>query len=97
MSQINISTGNEYAGSNADTLAHSPHESNQWGTFLQWKQAGYSVKKGEKGTKIVKIIETKDGEKKRKKKGTPRRAIRTYTVFNREQVADTLADTEDGE
>lgn len=77
--QINFSTRKEYSGQNQITL-HNQYGSSEWGTFLQWKAAGFQVKKGQKGTRILKIVDYVDA------KGKENHAPRFYTVFNREQV-----------
>ena len=77
--QINFNTGKEYTGQNQITLT-GKYRSNEWGTYLQWTAAGVRVKKGQKGTRIIKIVNYTDA------KGKENRAPRFYTVFNREQV-----------
>lgn len=77
--QINFSTRKEYSGQNQTTLTGLYRE-NEWGTFLQWQAAGFQVKKGQKGTRILKIVDYTDA------KGKENHAPRFYTVFNREQV-----------
>ena len=71
-------TGTIYQGSNTLILSRM-NPCKEWATFLQWKAAGYRVRKGEHGAGIVKFvtIDTKEGEK-----SVPRH----YTVFNRTQV-----------
>ena len=76
----NAVTGLKYAGRNVNALG-----TGEWATFLQWRQKGYSVKKGEHGTKIVKFVEfiSKDNAQKVAKAAS---APRVYTVFERGQV-----------
>lgn len=87
---INISTKNTYQNTNLETLEETAQalgfESRIWGTYLQWKNEGRTVKKGEKGTKIIKLVKKqivnqfgKDIEKK---------IVRRYTIFNFEQTKE---------
>lgn len=76
--QVNFTTQKAYQGYNADTLARTKYESNEWATYRQWLEAGFQVQKGEHGTPILKIIETEDGDKRPKH----------YKVFNFEQVKE---------
>lgn len=81
--QINFITKKEYNGQNQLAL-HNKFISNEWATFLQWKQAGFNVKKGEKGTRIIKIVEV---DASQTDLGKVTKVPRAYTVFNREQVS----------
>ena len=76
----NIATGLQYSGRNVGALG-----TGEWATFLQWRQKGYNVRKGEHGTKIVKFVEfiSKDNAQKVAKAAS---APRVYTVFERGQV-----------
>lgn len=76
----NAVTGQQYAGRNVVALG-----TGEWATFLQWRTKGYSVKKGEHGTKIVKFVEFVSRENK-DKKAVAASAPRVYTVFERSQV-----------
>lgn len=80
MAPKNFSTGNEYQGKNSYILALTGRKNPEWGTYLQWKAAGYQVQKGEKGTPIQAVCtkKTEDGEESK--------GVRYYRVFNREQV-----------
>ena len=80
--QINFSTRKEYSGQNQTTLTGQYRE-NEWGTFLQWQTAGFQVKKGQKGTRIRKIVTI---DKDQTALGQATKVPRFYTVFNREQV-----------
>lgn len=78
-------TGATYRGINVLLLGMSGYASNEFASFRQWQSKGYSVLKGETGTKIVFFksykIEDKDtGEEK----NIP--VPRSYTVFAREQT-----------
>lgn len=85
MSQLNFVTKHEYAGSNADTLAHVQNQngfqSNEWLTFLQAKTVGRKILAGQKGIKLVKFLKipataTED------EKTVPK----TFVVFNVDQT-----------
>jgi len=80
--QSNAITHKEYQGSNQTLLAQSPYKCGEWATFLQWRESGLQVKKGEKGTHIIKIIKVINS------KGKKERKLRVYVVFNREQVKE---------
>src|SRR5450830_337005 len=57
MSPTNPTTNNAYRGVNRILLALSGRASNQWCTYQQAAANGWHVKKGEKGTMIVKVVE----------------------------------------
>lgn len=82
--QINPISGTVYRNTNALHLAEVQEEqaysTNEWGTFLQWRDKGYRVKKGSKGVKIQKIVEFTDEH------GKDQKRPRFYAVFNRDQV-----------
>lgn len=75
----NYTTKQPYTGSNALTLGGG-----EWATFIQWRDAGFKVKKGSKGTRLGRVLEysTKNKEGKLEEK----RGLKTFVVFNREQV-----------
>lgn len=83
----NIVTKKEYQGHNIDRLhmvAYAMgYNSDEWGTFLQYKNLGYKVKKGEKGVQLNKY-----GKKEivKDKKSIEQSYRKTFTVFNKEQV-----------
>ena len=81
MDPTNAKTNVEYQGKNAAELILAGFNSNLWATYLQWQELGYKVKKGSKSHKILKVVEY---EKRDDDKSG--RAIRTYSVFNKEQV-----------
>lgn len=54
---INGSTQNGYRGINRILLALQNRSSNVWLTFRQADEKGYRVRKGERGTPIVKVVE----------------------------------------
>ena len=80
--QTNAITHKEYQGKNQTLLAQSPYQCGEWATFLQWRDSGLQVKKGEKGTHIIKIIKVINSKGKKESK------LRVYVVFNREQVKE---------
>lgn len=57
LSPKNPTTQNAYRGINRVLLALSGRSSNLWMTYQQAADQGWQVKKGEKGTMIVKVIE----------------------------------------
>jgi antirestriction protein ArdC len=99
---INGVTKNGYRGINRILLALQNRSSNVWLTFRQANEAGYSVRKGEKGTPIVKVVEferdgrdgngaasaeqSADGGSGGEKESRKAFALRRYFVFNAEQI-----------
>lgn len=85
----NVISKNAYRGSNTFFAAISAYKngfvSNEWGTYKQWQDMGYQVKKGSKGTDIVffdKIkIEDKDTQEE---KMIP--MLKGFSVFNADQI-----------
>ena len=74
----NAKTGKAYTGGNTTILLQNDYTDQVWATYRQWQNLGYQVQKGQKGeriTKMVKII----CKKEHKQKLVPR----YYTVFNR--------------
>lgn len=80
----NLVSGKPYRGINVFILAMQPFGSAYWLTFKQAKARGGSVRKGEKGTKILfwRFVEKTDKETGEKER-IP--FARVYTVFNVEQ------------
>jgi len=81
-------TKREYRGGNILVLelsaeANDFDTSRGWAGFHQWKGAGRSIRKGEKGTRIMKFIETINEETG--KKGM---APRTFVVFHFDQTTE---------
>lgn len=68
---------------NIDDLCRAGFCSPEWATFLQWKAAGYKVKKGSKGTGCRTFVEVT----LTKNKDTTM-APRYFTLFNKEQVEE---------
>ncbi len=80
---FNAVTGYIYQGTNAATLG-----TGTWATFLQWKSLGRKIKKGQKGTSIIKFLENivevnVPGKPASKKEKT---GFRYYTVFEKGQT-----------
>ena len=78
-----------YQGTNVFCTAISAYAKgfscNEWGTYKQWQDAGYQVKKGSKGTDIVYFDKLKIEDKTTNKdKFIP--MIKGFSVFNAEQV-----------
>lgn len=91
----NFSTGNHYRGINIFLLASMEFQSPYFLTFIQAKELGGNVKKGEKGSPIVKLgTWTKDleGQTKTADDGSQEQAtekrqfLKLYTVFNACQI-----------
>jgi antirestriction protein ArdC len=92
----NSITKNIYRGGNLLTLWFTGTEhgwaSNEWATFKQWQQIGATVRKGERGTRLVywgtltttDTDTTVDRESDTTKK--ERRFAKTFVVFNAAQV-----------
>lgn len=88
----NPTTQNHYQGVNILALwfnqQSKKYTSNKWATFKQWKEKGVTVKKGEKGSRVIfyktliKSEENDQGEKEDHK--IP--MLRLYNVFNANQV-----------
>lgn len=82
--QTNFITNVRYSGSNQDSLLHAKmakgYATNEWLTFVQARKAGRKVKKGEKGIRLVRIIEFKN------KKGVKETRAVGFTVFNISQT-----------
>jgi antirestriction protein ArdC len=89
----NFSTGKTYSGINVFLLGSLQFESPYFMTFLQAKEMGGNVRKGEKGFPVVKAgtWEPKNGEsptERGEEGGQPekRMFLRLYTVFNSSQI-----------
>ena len=98
MRPTNKLSGNAYRGINRQMLAiaGAGRSSGEWLTYRQAAEKGWQVRKGEKGTMIVKVVEIGGGEaassaerdeaKAEKEQGRTPRALRRYWVFNTEQI-----------
>jgi len=90
---VNASTGKAYKGTNFLLLTMTGHADPRWLTYRQAKKAGYQVRKGEKSTKIVRMVEVDNkstgtssvSEVIAEDKGR-RLVMRFYDVFNAEQI-----------
>jgi len=82
--QFNKFTGHKYQGQNASDLASKGFDSNQWGTYHQWLNAGMQVQKGQHGTGVM-LVKPSDDDKSKA-------VVRWYKVFNLEQVAPVVAE-----
>lgn len=90
---INTKTKQPYSGGNASLLqstrTKNGYNSNEWGTFLCWKQLGRTVNKGEKGTECTRVVSIttnsldKDGNPKIKS------IPKFFKVFNEDQTTVT--------
>ena len=98
MQPTNKVSGNAYRGVNRVllSLAGAGRSSSEFLTYRQAAEKGWQVRKGEKGTMIVKVVELGGGEatnstereeaKAEKEQGRTPRALRRYWVFNTEQI-----------
>lgn len=89
---FNPTTGNEYSGDNTILLMMAADAGNypthEWAGYEQWKAAGRQVRKGEKSTKIRRVVVAKD-----RKTGEPRKCVTTLSVFNRAQTDEIAAES----
>lgn len=92
---MNASTGNGYSGINVVLLwlsgAVQGYSSSRWMTFLQAAQAGGHVRRGERGTMIVKAstyVPQSERERSEVSEDDPRAVpfLKRYTVFNLDQI-----------
>lgn len=74
----NYTTGREYEGKNQMTLAMAGFESKEWATYLQWREAGFKIKKGSHGQPIMAICKADEDNETV--------GIKFYRVFNKEQT-----------
>jgi len=88
---VSLSTGKPYRGVNVIALwcsaSRQGFDSSLWGTFKQWKAQGASVRKGEKGTKVVFWKQLRIEDKDKGEDGE--RVIpllKQFVVFNADQV-----------
>lgn len=87
---VNVASKAEYNGINIVLLWAKAHdagyESNQWGTFNQWKDWGFTVAKGEKATNILYFRMLDKEDKEGNEYQVP--MARSYAVFNECQLKD---------
>lgn len=102
MRPTNAATQNGYRGVNRLLLALSGRSSNYWCTYQQAAAKGWQVRKGEKGTMIVKVVEFEregqdrgdaatsggpESDGREAEAGQPKGfALKRYWVFNAEQI-----------
>lgn len=89
----NLSTGKPYKGINQLLLAMAPYADPRWMTFKQAALAGCKVKKGEHGTRIIKMVEVMrdrvdqcDDTEIVGVEGRRALVMKVHTVFNAEQL-----------
>lgn len=90
---INAKTGNPYTGGNIAELIEAGFDTQIFATYRQWQELGYQVQKGEKGTRLIKmvtVINKKAKDDEAKKKNVPR----GFTVFNIAQVAKIVTESD---
>lgn len=86
---INAKTENEYTGANINKLIATGYQDQTWATYRQWRLLGFQVQRGQKGTRLQKIVVVTE-----KRSGKEKRVPRGFTVFNVDQVAPIEATTE---
>ena len=90
---INAITGKTYRGVNQLLLGMQGHADPRWVTYKQAKKAGFQVRKGEKSTKIVRMVEVgkREGDSGAESEVIAedkerRLVMRLFDVFNAEQI-----------
>jgi len=81
----NTITNEPYNGQNIDTLLSRGYDVQEWGTFLQWRDKGYKVRKGEKGTRCMTFGTTTKLDKKTGKQKVAG-YMKGFVLFNVAQV-----------
>ena len=85
----NAKTQQEYTATNTSSLEESlvlnGFQSDEWATFLQWKELGFNVKKGEKSTQLCRVVYKKEISKTTGKE-VKKKLLKRFNVFNRDQV-----------
>ncbi|GAA5091719.1 zincin-like metallopeptidase domain-containing protein [Paenalcaligenes hermetiae] len=97
----NVVTGKPYQGRNSIALMLTGYADPRWMTFNQAKEAGYSIKKGSKGTRLQmtiwqeerlkrdetgQVIENSEGEQEKEIVEREKPIVKSFTVFNAEQI-----------
>lgn len=89
----NPTTGAVYSGQNPQILlaAQNEHgyETAQWAGYGQWRAAGRQVRKGEKSTRLKRVVKVKC-----KRTGEEKIAVKSLRVFNLAQT-DAVASEKD--
>lgn len=90
----NIASKKPYRGINIALLYMEGRSSAIWATYKQWKDKGFQVQKGEKGTQIVffKPVSKKETNSEGNEEEKKFLIAKQYTVFNAEQT-DYVDDT----
>ena len=89
----NAKTGNQYTNGNVFKLLETGYTDQVWATYRQWIELGYQVQKGEKGTRLTKIVTVINKQATgddNKKKSVPR----GFTVFNIAQVEKIVTESD---
>jgi antirestriction protein ArdC len=86
---VNVRTERPYRGINTLLLALEGRSDPRWGTFRAWKECGASVRKGEKGTRILlwktapkRMTDSERAAAEAAGEATSYAFMRTYVVFN---------------
>lgn len=83
---VNARNGRPYRGVNVLLLGLAGYGDPRWGTFKAWKELGASVRKGEKGTRVILWKPVRQNEEAREAGKSDYLLLRDYVVFNAEQV-----------
>ena len=83
---INAVTKNHYQGINILRLWLTCKETSQWATYRQWQESGKQVKKGEKGTTILRYIQIEKDIKNGEFDVIP--IMKVFSVFNADQLEE---------
>ena len=85
----NTITGVEYQNTNQDILEEARktmgYESNEWCTFLQAKELGKQVRKGQHGVRLARVVPY---TKREEGKLVDKKGVKYFTVFNIAQLED---------
>lgn len=98
----NISTGNEYRGINVILLWMNNFRSPAWGSFNQFKNAGYTIKKGSVSTKIIFYQSKEEAGQDRELENVQEselsnKVIKHFPIFNSEQTNNPIFPESDSE
>lgn len=81
---INSITNKYYTGINIIKLWLAQKNTNKWATYKQWKENGNQVKKGEKGTNILRYIQIEKDSENEEYGVIP--IMKVFSVFNADQL-----------